>query len=56
MKDNIRPKGTVEVKCQRCGWHFWLDCLSKLLPGGPFICPGCQDKGTDQTFLPKAMA
>jgi hypothetical protein len=39
-QDDIRPRGTVQVKCQfpGCRWEFWVDCLHPLLPEGPFLC------------------
>lgn len=40
-KDDIRPKGTVQVTCKECGWDFWVYCLDPRLPDGPFICPSC---------------
>lgn len=40
--DDVRPKGTVEVRCHKCGWAFWVDCLDPLLPDGPFLCPTCK--------------
>jgi len=38
--DEIRPKGTVQVKCSApdCEWEFWVDCLDPKLPEGPFLC------------------
>lgn len=44
-KDDLRPKGTVEVTCQ-CGWSFWIDPLDPLLPDGPFECPSCESART----------
>jgi len=44
-KDDIRPKGTVQVECP-CGWSFWLDSLDPCLPDGPFECPNCRAKRT----------
>jgi hypothetical protein len=45
VKDDIRPKGSVEVLCTgiRCRgkWWFWVDCLDPRLPDGPFICQEC---------------
>lgn len=45
-KDDIRPKGTVEVPCTGADcqgeWWFWVDCLDPRLPLGPFTCSGCQ--------------
>lgn len=41
MTDHIRPKGSVEVECQQCHWFFWVDCLDKRLPDGPFACDEC---------------
>jgi hypothetical protein len=40
MEDDIRPRGTVQVKCSHpgCGWQFWLGALDPLLPNGPFWC------------------
>lgn len=43
-KDDIRPRGTVEVTCQKCDWCFWIDSLDPRLPSGPFICPTCDGK------------
>lgn len=48
-EDTIRPKGTVEVQCVKCGWWYWLDALDKALPDGPFVCPPCE-KGEDHVF------
>jgi len=31
--DDLRPSGTVEVTCDRCGWAFWLDPLDPQLDG-----------------------
>jgi hypothetical protein len=42
MTDDLRPKGSVEVECIMCGWTFWVDCLDKRLPEGPFVCPTCE--------------
>ena len=44
--DDIRPRGTVAVKCDApggCGWHFWVDALDSRLPNGPFLCLPCAD-------------
>jgi hypothetical protein len=41
-RDDIRPKGTVEVECTICSWFFWIDCLDPRLPAGPFTCPCCE--------------
>lgn len=40
MTDDIRPKGTVQVKCSdaTCVWQFWIDPLDPRLPEGPFYC------------------
>ena len=40
MKDDIRPVGTVQVKCSEpsCRWEFWVDALDPRLPDGPFLC------------------
>lgn len=40
MKDDIRPRGTVEVVCDvpGCRWSFWVGALDPRLPGGPFDC------------------
>ena len=43
MTDDIRPMKTIEVQCERCGWHFWLESLSAQLPSGPFLCPDHDD-------------
>lgn len=43
--DNIRSKGTVEVKCGKCGWFYWIGALDKSLPDGPFICFECEHPG-----------
>lgn len=48
-RDDIKPKGTVQVKCQHRAWaqsgpeqtcrsEFWVDALDKRLPDGPFFC------------------
>lgn len=39
-RDDLRPCGTVEVRCQvaGCGWAWWVDPLDPLLPDGPFLC------------------
>lgn len=51
MKDDIRPKGTVQVPCSGLGcviadgegyWEFWVDSLDPRLPNGPFKCEACQ--------------
>jgi len=44
-KDDIRPKGSVEVMCHKCGWAFWIDCLDPLLPDGPYVCHCCSRGG-----------
>lgn len=38
--DDIRPPGTVEVKCSHpgCNWYFWLSPDDPRLPNGPFFC------------------
>ncbi len=38
--DDIRPKGTVEVRCSYpgCGIAWWVDPLDPILPDGPFDC------------------
>lgn len=48
MKDDIRPKGTVEVKCStpNCNWHFWLASNDIRLPSGPFYCASCSEHAT----------
>lgn len=40
MKDDIRPRGTVEVRCNHpgCRWAFWVGPLDPRLPDGPFDC------------------
>lgn len=42
MKDDLRPKGSVEVECIMCGWSFWVGCLDPKLPDGPFVCETCE--------------
>lgn len=42
MIDDIRPRGTVQVKCSRCDWEFWVEALDPRLPDGPFVCPTCK--------------
>jgi hypothetical protein len=39
-RDDIRPKGTVEVQCSYpgCGWCWWVDPLDPRLPDGPWDC------------------
>lgn len=41
MTDNIRPKGTVQVRCS-CGVEYWVDALDPSLPDGPFKCAMCE--------------
>lgn len=42
MTDDIRPRGTVQVLCDLCGyWSFWVDALDLRLPDGPFWCDSC---------------
>lgn len=41
-KDDIRPRGTVQVQCSKCEWDFWLDPLDPQLPDGPFVCFTCE--------------
>jgi len=38
--DDLRPTGTVEVKCSHsgCNTYWWIDCLDPRLPDGPFLC------------------
>lgn len=58
-KDDLRPKGTVQVKCSTpgCEWEFWVDCLDKRLPDGPFYCPmGCNKEHNTDIPMPKAEA
>lgn len=50
--DDLRPKGTVEVKCSKCGWSFWLDALHPSLPDGPFICMSCEH-GPNTVYMKK---
>lgn len=40
MNDDIRPRGTVEVRCSSpgCNWRFWLGATDPRLPDGPFSC------------------
>lgn len=40
VSDDIRPRGTVQVKCSapECTWEFWVDALDPRLPDGPFLC------------------
>jgi hypothetical protein len=40
VKDDIRPKGTVEVRCSYpgCGWCWWVSPLDPRLPDGPWDC------------------
>lgn len=40
MSDNIRPHGSVEVRCA-CDWSFWVDANDPRLPAGLFICDSC---------------
>lgn len=41
-KDDLRPKGTVEVECAcGCRWAWWIDPLDSRLPDGPFYMDGC---------------
>jgi hypothetical protein len=42
MKDDIRPRGTVQVQCHKCTWHFWVGALDARLPDGPFECDSCE--------------
>ena len=39
-RDDIRPKGTVEVQCSApdCDWYLWVRCDDSRLPDGPFWC------------------
>jgi hypothetical protein len=32
-----RPRGTIEVRCTKCGWHFWVDALGQRMRL-PFRC------------------
>lgn len=48
MKDDVRPRKSVEVPCSgkgwpccEGGWAFWVDALDSRLPNGPFICSSC---------------
>ncbi len=47
MKDDIRPRGTVEVRCRDCRWFFWVGALDKRLPDGPFVCMTCNGEELD---------
>jgi hypothetical protein len=38
----LRPSGTVEVVCEKCGCSFWVDALHPTLPNGPFVCVTCE--------------
>lgn len=40
LADDIRPKGTVEVRCghPECGVAWWVDPLDPKLPAGPWDC------------------
>jgi hypothetical protein len=40
-KDDIRPRGTVQVKCSKCDWEYWVSCTDPILPNGPFVCYEC---------------
>lgn len=44
-RDDIRPKGTVEVQCStpNCGWAFWVPNDDARLPEGPFFCDTCAE-------------
>lgn len=55
-EDDIRPRGTVEVKCSApdCGWCFWLDALDPSLPDGPFLCWTCDPATRDVPLTKKA--
>lgn len=56
MTDDVRPKGTVQVKCSTpgCPWSFWVGCLDPRLPDGPFECPECEERRTGVVVHPKA--
>lgn len=41
-KEALRPPGTVELECGKCGWFFWVDALHPMLPDGPFVCHTCE--------------
>lgn len=40
--DDLRPKGTVEIQCSKCGWWYWLDPLDPKLANLPYVCDPCE--------------
>ena len=53
MSDDLRPRGTVEVECERCGWSFWLDPLDVQLSLvephiNPILCARCSGHETGE--------
>ena len=40
MSDSLRPSGTVELKCIKCGWSFWVDPLDPMVCGVA-LCHSC---------------
>ena len=53
MRDDLRPHGTVEVVCGRCGWSFWLDPLDPSLQtlDAP-MCARCSGHETGEKAEP----
>lgn len=41
MIDDLRPRGSVERKCDQCGWLSWYDSLSPEATVVPFVCNAC---------------
>jgi hypothetical protein len=55
--DDIRPKGTVQVRCSfpGCEWEFWVDCLDPRLPDGPFYCSEHDGPEVVEKYDPEAV-
>jgi hypothetical protein len=45
LKDDLRPKGTVELECPRCHWCSWFKPLHPAVTeaaNGTYLCDQCR--------------
>ncbi len=52
MRESLRPKGSVEVKCSHlgCNIYWWIDPLDPRLPDGPFDCGSTHEDDHQKQF------
>jgi len=41
-RESLCPPGHVELRCDCCGWCFWLPRDDYRVFWGPRLCPSCQ--------------